>query len=60
MAYDYDTREMWLDDLDADLAAGTVYHLCTSHTRRMAPPVGWTMFDLRRPVLQLFSTRDVA
>ena len=59
MTYDYDAREIWVDDLGGDLS-GTVYRLCTTHAARLSPPVGWVLFDVRRPALQLFPARDVA
>jgi hypothetical protein len=60
MAYDYDGREVWLDDIGGELDTGTRYRLCTGHASRMSPPQGWVMFDLRRPVLELFPSREVA
>jgi hypothetical protein len=60
MAYDYVGREVWLDDIGGELGAGTVYRLCSGHASRMSPPRGWVMFDRRRPVLELFPSRDVA
>jgi len=60
MAYDYEAGEVFLDDVGGSLAGTTTYPLCEDHADRMSPPRGWVMFDLRRPVLELFSARDVA
>ena len=60
MAYDYDGREVWIDDIGGALDSGTRYPLCAGHAGRLSPPLGWVMFDLRRPVLELFPARDVA
>lgn len=60
MAYDYDTRELWIDDVGGSLSETTTYALCERHADRLTPPVGWVMFDLRRTVLELFSSREVA
>ncbi len=47
MTYDYASRCVWLDGLDAD-ASPAGYDLCTDHADRMAVPSGWSRTD-RRP-----------
>ena len=60
MSYDYDERQVYLDDPRNAGQAAVVYSLCETHANRMAPPQGWVLTDLRRPVLELFADRDVA
>ena len=60
MGYDYDQREVWIDDLANDESRGVTYRLCEGHADRMTPPVGWVLTDLRRPTLELFTAVDVA
>jgi hypothetical protein len=60
MAFDYDARMVWLDDLTGPVAPGAQYALCEVHAERMTPPVGWTLVDRRRPVRPLFVSLEVA
>ncbi len=60
MSYDYEGREVWLDDIGALLHDPVTYPLCERHADRVSAPQGWVITDLRRPVLELFSSRDVA
>lgn len=60
MGYDYSSREVWIDNLSAEEPGGVTYLLCETHAARLTPPQGWVLFDLRTPVLELFSSVDVA
>jgi hypothetical protein len=57
MTFDYDSRAVWLLELEADGATAGSYALCTSHADRLTPPLGWTLTD-RRNVTRLFATSD--
>jgi hypothetical protein len=60
MAFDYDARLAWLDDLTEPVTPGSGYALCEGHADRFTPPVGWTLLDRRRPVRPLFASLEVA
>ena len=57
MTFDYDARAVWLLEFDSDPDVVGGYALCTAHSDRMTPPLGWTLTD-RRNVTRLFATRD--
>jgi len=58
MTFDYDERSLWLDDiLNSSEPHG--YALCSNHSDRMTPPLGWTLTD-RRTVTRLFAPLSVA
>lgn len=59
MTFDYDTRAVWLLEVDSEPDVRGGYALCTTHADRMTPPLGWTLTD-RRNVTRLFATRDEA
>lgn len=56
MTFDYDARAVWLLELDTHPEVVGGYALCTPHSDRMTPPLGWTLTD-RRNVTRLFATR---
>jgi hypothetical protein len=58
MSYEYDTREVWLDDLRV-VEPGAGYALCGPHADRLTPPLGWTLTDQRTSV-RLFAPLEVA
>jgi len=60
MAFDYDARMVWLDDLTEPVAPGAGYPLCESHAGRMTPPIGWTLIDRREDIRPLFASLAVA
>jgi hypothetical protein len=39
MAFDYDARQAWLDDLTEPVIPGSGYALCERHADRFTPPV---------------------
>ena len=48
MTYDYGSRRVWIDELDAE-ASPAGYDLCADHADRMAVPSGWSRTDRRSP-----------
>lgn len=48
MAFDYDLRHVWLDDLTTGSAGGNRVELCTLHADACTAPVGWELTDRRR------------
>jgi hypothetical protein len=59
MSYDYDARSVRLDDLTEIAEPGAGYHLCSAHSDRLSPPLGWTLTD-HRTVTRLFAPLEVA
>jgi hypothetical protein len=60
MAFDYQARTVWLDDLVQPIQTGGGYAMCEFHAGRLTPPVGWTLVDRREPDRPLFATLEVA
>lgn len=60
MAFNYDDRTIWLDDLLERTVPGAGYAMCEEHAGRLTPPVGWTLVDRRRPIRPLFTAVQVA
>jgi len=60
MSFAYDARMVWLDDLTALAVPGAGYAMCQAHGDRFTAPVGWTLFDCRRPARPLFASLEVA
>ena len=58
MSYEYEKREVWLDDLQV-VEPGTAYALCSHHADRLTPPLGWTLTD-QRTTVRLFAPLEVA
>jgi hypothetical protein len=58
MSYDYETREVWVDD-PRIVEPGTGYSLCAAHADRLTPPLGWTLTD-QRTAVRLFAPLEVA
>lgn len=54
MTFDYDTRSVWIEELDGTPEPGQIYALCHGHADRISPPLGWTLTD-RRNVTRLFA-----
>jgi hypothetical protein len=59
MAYDYDSRMVWLGDAVTPVAYGS-YALCEDHARRLSTPADWTLTDARELAPSLPLTYDVA
>ncbi len=59
MSYDYEERSVRLDDLLGDVEPGAGYRLCSAHSDRLSPPLGWTLTD-HRTVSVLFAPLEVA
>jgi hypothetical protein len=55
MSFDYPGRCMWLSDIEGSIEPGQGYLLCSHHSARMSPPVGWTLIDRRSPMARLFT-----
>ena len=60
MAFNYQARTVWLDDLTEPVIPGAGYAMCEEHAGRLTPPVGWTLIDRRRPARPLFASLEVA
>ena len=60
MAFNYQARTVWLDDLTEPVVPGAGYAMCEEHAGRLTPPVGWTLIDRRRPSRPLFASLEVA
>jgi hypothetical protein len=60
MAFAYEPRLIWLEDLTGAVVPGLEYPLCESHADRLTPPVGWSLIDHRRPIRPLFAAFEVA
>lgn len=60
MAFAYDARLIWLEDLTQPIVPGLGYAMCESHADRLTPPVGWKLLDRRRPARPLFAALEVA
>jgi hypothetical protein len=60
MAFAYEARLIWLDDLTVPVIPGAGYAMCSSHADRLTPPVGWKLLDRRGPARQLFTSLEVA
>lgn len=60
MAFAYEARLVWLEDITQPVVRGLAYPLCESHADRVSAPVGWSLVDRRRPVRPLFATLEVA
>jgi len=60
MSYDYNERQIWIEDLEEPIVPGTGYPMCDGHAGRLTPPVGWTLSDLRSAERPLFLTLEVA
>ena len=60
MAFDYQARTVWLDDLVVPIETGGGYAMCETHAGRLTPPVGWTLVDRRDVDRPLFATLEVA
>jgi len=58
MTFDYDNSSVWMDDLE-ERSELVGYFLCSDHSDRMTPPLGWTLTD-RRTVTRLFAPVQVA
>lgn len=58
MTFNYTDGAVWLDDL-SDPVDKLGYLLCSDHSDRMTPPLGWTLTD-RRTVTRLFAPVQVA
>jgi hypothetical protein len=58
MSYDYQQREVWLDDLQP-VEPGAGYSLCATHADHLVPPLRWTMTD-QRTTVRLFAPLEVA
>lgn len=48
MTYDYSSRCVWIDGLDADESPAG-YDLCEDHADRLGVPSGWSRTDRRPP-----------
>lgn len=60
MAFAYDDRTIWLDDLSEPTVPGAGYAMCEDHAGRLTPPVGWTLIDRRQADRPLFAALEVA
>lgn len=61
MAFDYDQRQVWIDDLTASPGPGYSVELCTNHADACTAPVGWELSDRRRSEdRHLFVTAETA
>lgn len=60
MAFAYEARLVWLEDITQPVVRGLGYPLCEAHADRVSAPVGWSLVDRRRPVRPLFATLEVA
>lgn len=60
MAFAYQARLVWLEDLTQPVVPGLGYAMCEVHADRVSAPVGWSLLDRRRPVRPLFATLEVA
>ena len=52
MAYDYGSKQAWLDDLH-DVASPHTYDLCPAHAERLSVPMGWALRDRRVSAVRL-------
>lgn len=48
LSFDYDGRQVWLDDISSTEDQGPVVALCSSHSDSRTVPVGWDLIDRRR------------
>jgi len=60
MAFAYQARLIWLEELTEPVIPGAGYAMCQAHADRLTPPVGWTLLDRRRPARPLFVSLEVA
>jgi len=60
MAFDYDARMVWLEDLSEPIVQGSGWAMCERHADRLTPPVGWTLHDRRGSERPLFADLEVA
>ncbi len=60
MAFAYEARLIWLEDLSEPTIPGLGYAMCESHADRLTPPVGWSLHDRRRADRPLFAALEVA
>jgi len=60
MAFAYEARLIWLEDLTRPTVPGLGYPMCESHADRLTPPLGWSLLDGRRAVRPLFAAFEVA
>ena len=60
MAFAYEARLIWLEDLNEPTTRGLGYAMCESHADRLTPPVGWSLHDRRRADRPLFAALEVA
>ncbi len=58
MTFNYSDGAVWMDDI-AEPIETFGYPLCSDHSDRMTPPLGWTLTD-RRTVTRLFAPVQVA
>lgn len=47
MSFNYGSMEVWLGDIGPGFDRHAMYALCEMHADRMAPPVGWVLYDNR-------------
>jgi hypothetical protein len=60
MAFAYEARLVWLEDLDGPVVPGAGYAYCAGHADRFTAPVGWMLLDRRGPARRLFASLEVA
>ena len=60
MSYHYDSRQVWVDDLEPPLEPGAAYAMCDTHAGRLIPPLGWTLSDRRAVSRPLVLALEVA
>jgi len=60
MAFAYEARLVWLEDLEGAVVPRAGYAFCSGHADRLTAPVGWTLLDRRGPERRLFASLEVA
>ena len=48
LSFNYDDRQVWLDDISSSDDQASLGALCTAHTDSRTVPVGWELIDRRR------------